>query len=857
MSFQLAQHAGYCPGVLSAVDWAEKMLAEREAGEVLVMLGALVHNQMTVDALLERGFLLAETVDDCPAGSSVLIRAHGVPPQSLAALRAKGCRIVDQTCPFVYRIHRLVAREAKEGRQILLVGNPKHPEIVGIAAVLEHQVVHVPDLQSLETAVIPDRPTSLFVQTTYQTEQFKQICQRLGKLIANLRIFDTICHTTVDRQKEAAEIAQTSDLVLVLGSSHSSNTRQLQKICEAYCRETILIQWPDQVSALIEGRDLRQLRIGITAGASTPERMIREVIHVMTENEVFSNEQEVTEGRVDAPVEETTTEEAVEAVEQAPAADTLELEVPGTPADVVEEDVALPSTEASETEVSGTEDAAEASEALAAVETEEEPKEMSFSDYIDGIPQLKRGMVVKGTIVRYDDEFVYIDVRDKSEGKVPRHEFLGDEAFDLEQAAETHQALDVYVRHIKNSDMGKEILLSKAKVDFTKHKDAIEKAFEEKTPVEIKITNVVKDGIIGAYGSVDIYVHRTQLELHIVDDLEAYRGQTLEVLVTQFDPHRKRLRVSASRRSLLARERKARAKIVWENIEVGKEYDGTVRNLTDFGAFVDLGGVDGLVHISELSWKRIRKASEVVSVGDRLSVFVKDFDRERRRISLGYRRPENDPYYNIEERFPMGSIVRGVVVRMFPFGAFVEIAPGVDALCHISQISNYRLNRPEDVLQEGMEVDARVLEVSNEARKISISIKEVEAIDPEIDEGSENPFQAHRSFEERAPRRERRPRRERQPRDDNDGMMTAYTDSSAGGSSLSSMAAITVSSEAGAEVMKSLGLGEDADAEPVVEEAVEVVETVDAEATDAVEAPVEEEKPEALVSEDVTAETEA
>ena len=233
--------------------------------------------------------------------------------------------------------------------------------------------------------------------------------------------------------------------------------------------------------------------------------------------------------------------------------------------------------------------------------------------------------------------------------------------------------------------------------------------------------------------SASIFI--AQLELQRVEDLEPYRDQSFDILITQFDQKRRRLRVSGSRRSLLQRERKKNEKFIWETIEEGKQYEGIVRNLTNFGAFIDIGGVDGLVHISEISWQRIRHPSEVLSVGDKIDVYVKDFDRARKRISLGYRKEEEDPYYNIEERFPVGSIVRGIVVRMFPFGAFINIAPGVDALCHISQVSNYHLNRPEDVLAEGMEGRRVLSRLSTMPAEISISIRDVEPInpDPEVD----------------------------------------------------------------------------------------------------------------------------
>lgn len=364
-----------------------------------------------------------------------------------------------------------------------------------------------------------------------------------------------------------------------------------------------------------------------------------------------------------------------------------------------------------------------------------ETGDISFTEFIENIPELKRGITVKGNITSYDDEYVYVDVKDKSEGRIPRREFDNDPEFDLEQAKEEHREIEVYVRSIRNSDMGKEIQLSKARVDFAKYKTQIEEAFKNKTPLVAKVVNVVKDGVIAAYGSVDIYVHRTQLDLTPVENLDAYKGTSIEIMITQFDPDKKRMRVSGSRRFLLNQERKARAAEIWNNLEVGDICDGVVRSLTDFGAFVDIGGVDGLVHVSELSWNRIKHPSEVVKVGDHIQVYIKEFDAERKRISLGFKRIEDDPYHNIEERFPIGTIVCGKVVRMFPFGAFIEVAPGVDALCHISQISNVRLAKPNEVLSEGMEVEARVMEVSNEQRRISISIKEVNPIDPAKAEG--------------------------------------------------------------------------------------------------------------------------
>ena len=784
LQITVAPSAGFCPGVKKAVDTAYQEARDYQGKGRLFMYGDLVHNSQVIEDLTQVGFSVLSDPEQLSDKQQdlVLVRAHGVTEEEEAQLQSRAGCLVDCTCVWVKRVQDLASRARAEGKGFILCGDCDHPEVRGIMSRAGEPALVIPDAAGLEGINFSAWPVSAWIlaaQTTFSLEKFASISKILENKLINLEIFDTICRTTAQRQKEAADLARHSDLVLVLGSERSSNTGKLLQICRDYCSRTYLIQRPDQVQALLRARDLRQMRIGITAGASTPERMIREVIHVMTEQNNFSQENDMLEQVAENPVVEEVTEQDPQTAGHDSGNDTQ-----ASPAPEVAHDQEAESMDDSD---------------------------FSFSDYIEGIPQLKRGVIVTGPIVRYDDEYVYVDVKDKSEGKVPRHEFVDDPDFDLEQAVANHDEVEVYVRSIKNTDMGKEIMLSKAKVDFEKHKDVIRQAYEDQTPITVKVTNVVKDGVIASYGGVDLYIHRTQLDLRRVDDLEAYRGKTMEVLITQFDPNRRRLRVSGSRRSLIQKERAEKAKSVWDTIEVGKEYEGVVRNITNFGAFVDLGGVDGLVHVSELSWNRIKHPSEVVSVGDHLKVFVLDFDQEKDRISLGYRREENDPYYNIEERFPLGSIVRGIVVRMFPFGAFVEVAPGVDALCHISQISNYHLKHPEDVLQVGMEVDARVLAVSNQERKISISIKEVEAIDP----ANPEEYTQHEPRQDRGNREEdgqgrKGHRSGRKPRQDHEtAEPTTYVDSSAG-SSFASLANVTIASEAGAEFMEKVQKEEEA-----------------------------------------------
>jgi small subunit ribosomal protein S1 len=733
MKITVAKQSGFCFGVRRAVDEA-KRLAAKQCGRPFVMFGEIVHNPLVVSELISLGFSLAHTPDEIKEPSVVVIRAHGISPSVRCRLEKAGHTLIDRTCPFVEKVQKLAEQAAIENRDLIIAGRPDHPEVEGVLGFYTGQATVLNNAAEAKTLPISDRETILIAQTTFSTEKFVEITNILSEKIAKLKIFDTICSTTASRQVEASGLARESDLMLVLGSPNSSNTGKLVEVCKAVCAETYLVESTDDVRLILSDRNTDGLSVGITAGASTPERMIGEVIQFMTENEGLMNNQQDTQ-------------------------------------------------------------------------------ELDFSEFVDNIPQLKKGSIVKGAIVRYDDDFVYVDVKDKSEGRIPKHEFAGDVAFDLDAAVENHQEIDVYVRNIRNTDHGKEISLSKTRVEYARDREYVEKAFNEKTPVLVRVKSVVKDGVLAAYGNIDIYVHRTQIEPFVVKDLEPYLGQQFEIQISNFEPHKRRLRVSGSRRALIQKERRRKAAELWATMEVGEQYEGIVRNLTDFGAFVDLGGVDGLVHISELSWGRIKHPSEVVQVGDRIPVFVKDFDPERKRVSLGYRRQEMDPYRDVEERFPIGSIVRGIVVRIFQFGVFIEIAPGVDALCHISQISDYRLQRPNDVIEVGMEVDARVIEVSNQARRISVSIRDVEPINPIFTPETEPP-----------PRPGRRRDRDSKRRSD-DELPTSYSDRQPT-SSLADMATITFTSdehaEAVSEIVEGLNAGP-SDTKAVAEESAEEV----------------------------------
>ena len=656
MKITVAQSSGFCFGVKNAVSAAEEAVKDHPDGRRLVMLGEIVHNKNVVDKLISEGFEICDRAEDCPENSIVIIRAHGVTPDETAVLRSRKCEIRDMTCPFVSKIHKIVRENAQKGKNIIITGTKGHPEVTGILGEAKDKGVKcavIKDPEDINGLDFPLESAILISQTTFSSEIFKKICQTVKNKIEKSNVFDTICITTESRQKEAASLSEVADSMIVIGSAHSSNTTKLFDICKGRCARTFLVNSGTEVKDLIsEGKILPDDKVGITAGASTPEAIILEVVQQMNEEEKITNQGFDTE----------------------------------------------------------------------------------FANAVDLIAQVRRGAVVKGTITSADDDYVYVDVHDKSEGRISRKEFDSDPDFDLDKAIADHTEVTVKVRSIKNSDQGKEIILSKNDVESEKGRAEIEEAYKNKTPIDVKITRTVKDGVIGSYKGVDIYIHRTQIKSGDVKDLDSYVGQTLQIIVTKFDTEKGRLRISGSHRIIVSEERRKKSAEIWDNIEEGKHYTGIVRSLVDFGAFIDIGGVDGLVHVSELSWSRNAKPSDVLKVGDEIDVYVKSFDKETKKISLGYKKLEDDPYYNIEERMPVGCIVQGTVVRLTKFGAFVQLEPDLDALCHVSQISSRRLEKPEDALSVGQVVQAKVIKIEPEERRISISIKEVAPIDPEIHE---------------------------------------------------------------------------------------------------------------------------
>lgn len=642
----VAQNAGFCFGVKNAVETAEKMVNEYK-GHQLVMLGELTHNSLVVDSLVKKGFTIANSASEVKENSVVIIRAHGVTPSELEILKTKNCTIIDCTCPFVSKIHKIVREQSEAGKNVIVVGTKGHPEVVGICGEVKNSKVEViSSIDELDDLKVQVTNSIIVSQTTFSKETFDKIVRFIKNKFANVTFFDTICNTTCNRQREAEELADKSDVMLVIGSSHSSNTKKLFDICSSRLSETYLLENIDMLDELISsGKLSSDARIGITAGASTPEIILLEVVRKMSENEI------------------------------------------------------------------------------------------DFGSFIESIPQLRRNAVVKGAITSADGDYVYVDVRDKSEGRIPRDEFANDVDFDLDAAIAEKREIEVQVKSIRNTEYGKEIILSKQALEMSKNKAIVEEAFNAKTPVVVKIVRSTKkkDGLIGIYSGIEVYIHKTQIDLRPVseDAIDSYVGKELTVLLTRFEEQDRRLKVSGSARTLLSEELKAKKAATLSVLQIGNTIKGKVKNFASFGAFIDIGGFEALLPNKFASWERNAKASDVMKEGDEIEVTVidiSDIEASRPKITLSLRKDEDNPYYNIEERIPVGSIVMGKVVRIIDWAAFIELEPGVDAQCHVSAISNVRIATPADVLKEGMEVKAKVLEIKegkNDSKKILVSIKEI------------------------------------------------------------------------------------------------------------------------------------
>lgn len=641
MKIEVAAHAGFCFGVRRSVSAVDGLLA---SGKRITTLGPVIHNPAVIEGMKARGVVVAEEKEEVE-GDTVVIRAHGAPKSVHDYFLKKGMEVVDTTCPFVERIHRRVREASAQGIPVLIVGEKEHAEVVGIRGWVEGSDCFIVYSAGEIDALPPMQRACIVAQTTTPQALYDGLCARLRERIPECEVFGSICKATVLHQSEARELAARVDVMLVVGGRNSSNTRKLFALCSEICKRTYFIEKAEQVAGIpITGNEI----IGITAGASTPDEIIKEVVTRMSELDKTITPQ------TDAPVE--------------------------------------------------AQDSAQDSEFAA--------------EFEKTLVSIRPGQTVTGTIVQVTDNEVCVNIGYKSDGLIPVAELINQE--NHREAYKVGDEIEVEV--VKVNDGEGNVLLSQKNIVSRKNWDALVAKYENNEYVEGVGKDVVKGGLIVDVDGVRTFVPASQLSERYVEKIDQFVGKPMKLKIIEVDKQKRRL--VASRKAVLAEESAAAKAAAWEKLEVGTIVHGIVRRLTDFGAFVDIGGVDGLIHITDLSWGRVKHPSDVVKPGDEVDVLVLALDRERERISLGLKQTKPKPWETAQVNYPVGSICEGKVVRIVTFGAFVELEPGLDGLVHISQIAPTRINKVEDVLHVGDMVRVRILDVNPEAKRISLSIRD-------------------------------------------------------------------------------------------------------------------------------------
>ncbi|MDR0838480.1 MAG: bifunctional 4-hydroxy-3-methylbut-2-enyl diphosphate reductase/30S ribosomal protein S1 [Oscillospiraceae bacterium] len=672
MKVIVAESAGFCFGVKRAVELCEDA-AGRDGG--CLTLGPLIHNRAVTDALREKGAREIADIDEAPEGASVVIRSHGIGKAEYLRLRERKIDIVDATCPFVEKIHDIVESAEADGRTPVIIGEREHAEVIAIAGWCRApRVFETPEelrewLGSCPEAA--EEPVTVVFQTTCRQEIFFEVSEIIKKQCTNQKIFDTICDATNRRQKETRELSRKCDAVIVIGGRESANSRRLAEIAREETERVFFIENADELDTR---RFLPGDTIAITAGASTPACIIKEVNQKMFEE---------TEVRADEIAEETPEEVVTDIAEQEPEA-------------VAEEPEAV----------------AEEPEAEEHVETFEELLEKS-------IKTLHTGEKVTGVVAAVTPTEISVDLGIKQSGYIPIAELTDDPSAKLEDIVKVGEDIEVIVMRV--NDVEGTVMLSRRRLDAMRSWTDIEEAMENKTVVEGVVTEENKGGVVVSVRGIRVFVPASRTGLPREAQMAELLKKQVRLIITEVNQPRRRVVGSIS--AVSNEERRERADKIWNDIEEGKRYTGVVKSLTSYGAFVDIGGIDGMVHVSELSWTHIAKPADVLSVGQEVEVYVISFDREKKKISLGYKDHGENPWVKFTDANNIGDVVTVKIVKLMKFGAFAEIIPGVDGLIHVSQIADHRIAEPSEALSEGDTVDVKITDIDNEKQKVSLSIK--------------------------------------------------------------------------------------------------------------------------------------
>lgn len=627
----IAENAGFCFGVKEAMTKTFSAIHKNKNGKIYTY-GPLIHNNQVIHKLETMGVLSIDNLKDAK-DHVLIIRSHGVPLKVYDLAKDYNIEIIDATCPFVRKVQKLAKEYYEKGYSIVILGNPRHPEVIGINGWCNNRAYIIEDITDLEKISNYDR-ICLLAQTTVTLELWNLVVNEIKKKAVVFDKFNTICTATKERQSSCEEVAKQVDAMIVIGGYHSSNTQKLLQISKKYCQNTYHIETAEELPI----DHIKHLnKIGVTAGASTPDWIIKEAIKKMNNMEQQDN----------------------------------------------------------------------------AMMNMMEEIENSFR-----MP--RRGSTVKGKVIHVSENEIMVNIGYKSDGIIPKTEISNDPLVNPHDIAKEGDEIEVYV--LKMDDGEGNVLLSKRRIDIEKNWKDIEESAEDKSTIQVKVLETVKGGVIAVYKEIKGFIPASQLSTNYVDNLQKFVGEQLNVQVIDLNKAKKK--VVFSRRAVIEQENAKKRQELWESIQKDDVVEGEVKRITNFGAFVDIGGIDGLVHISDLSWGRVHHPSEIVKVGDKVKVIVLDFDKENNKISLGLKQMMEEPWENINEKYRIGDIVEGKIVRLVDFGAFVELEPGVDGLVHISQISDRHIAKPSEEVQVGQRVKVKIIDLNKESRRIGLSIKE-------------------------------------------------------------------------------------------------------------------------------------
>lgn len=724
---------GFCAGVENAINTA--LAAAEEYGKVYT-LHSLIHNKRVTDELSKKNIVLLGENENLPKGATVVISAHGCADGKITELKNQGYNVVDATCPFVKKIHAKIIEYAQMGWCTVVVGDKNHAEVIGsLGCGLNSQAVESADGVDFS---VGDK-YFISVQTTYPKQKYleikKNIKNRAVNLLKTVEFFDSFCYTTIDRQLRAEKIASECDFIIVVGDKNSSNCMKLYDTAKKFCSDVVFIE---NVSDLQSLHRKNLAKSGILSGASTPKELTMEVFNRMSDKIVIN---EVDEANNEAVVAEEVKEE------KKPTGEITSMEE--------------------------------------AMKLESASKVRNY----------REGMRLKARVVKADVTgiTVTIDGGGKNDcGFIAKEEAEIDGTYDIANYKVDDVIEAIVIPKEKSGD--KSINLSKKAYDQLKLDDEKVKSILAGEEFTLVCTQEIKGGLLGKIGTYTVFVPASQIRIGYVKNLADYVNKTLRLKALppkeEYDEEgnlkkpRNPKRIVASQKVILEAEKAAKEEEFWSKVYEGAIVNGKVKRFASFGAFVSLKYMDALVHNSDLSWsrKQINDPSEILELYKNYDFIVLSTDREKGRISLGYKQLQKRPIEIAQEKYPVDTVLKGKVVRIVKFGAFVEIEPGIDGLVHISQISRNRIETVNEVLKEGDEVEVKVLPY--EGDRINLTMKELLPVAPveETDEEYSKPSRTA-SFNSRLDKQEKGERKEKKPRkvkEEGDGEPREYVTGGSG-----------------------------------------------------------------------------